>query len=135
MQSYEEIVSKAELLGLRGRPWLICLLLAMCEVGLDIKAASADDQLEWAVGSILANEKRYQKYIKQTLPCTPLDFIDFMYMCGGPMATGYTSKAGWNVLIKQKLEEIQNGFSKVDELGEGNERHSETKKENRSKTS
>src|SRR3990167_4215659 len=50
------------------------------------KGTSLEEQAKWAIGTIKANEKRYQDYI---LEHGNIDYVSFFAVLGGPYGTGW----------------------------------------------
>ena len=78
----------------------------------NIKAAkntSFEEQTLCAIGSIKANEKRWQRYI---LGQSYMDFPAFFAYIGGPYGTGWHEKLDldWVHQLRTLIEEVQQEF-------------------------
>jgi len=87
----------------------------------DVKNTSFVEQTVWAIGSIKANEKRWQDYI---INQEYIDYIDFFCYFGGPLKTGWhivdkgcLSTEFWISIMKSNIKECKHGFERNKEMG------------------
>ena len=71
-----------------------------------VQNTSLKEQALWAIGSIRANEKRYQKYLIENSN-TP-DYVSFFAVLGGPYGNGYHIKGStkWALRMREFIKEI-----------------------------
>src|SRR3990167_5444400 len=61
-----------------------------------VKGTNLEEQAKWVIGTIRANEFRYQKYI---LEKGDIDFVSFFAVLGGPYGTGWnTFNPAWWII-------------------------------------
>ena len=74
-----------------------------------VQNTSFEEQTLWAIASIKANEKRWQRYIKEQ---SYMDFPAFFVYLGGPYGNGWHNNTENGVAEKltNLIKEIRDGF-------------------------
>lgn len=83
-----------------------------------VQHSTLDEQAIWAIDSIKANQKRWQRYI---LGQSYMDFVSFFAYIGGPYGTGWHEKLDleWVNKLKELMKGIEDEFKGYSGMGEG----------------